>query len=410
MNFEELENVYFVGLGGIGMSGLARLLKAEGKNVQGSDLSTNETTEELKAEGIPVEQGHSPQPIQEKNWDLLIYSEAVPEDNPERQAAQVASIPTLSYFQALGEWAKHHHVVAIAGTHGKTTTTAILGLILLNAGKDPTVLLGSKLKEFDNKNIHKGNSDLFVVEACEYRRNFLSLEPQLLGITNMEWDHMDYFKDKEDYLHAFQEFADQSEEILWPEDTSDYEGDLGIPGAHNLKNAGLAAQMARRLGVEESVIAETLHDYQGAWRRFEYKGTTVEGALIYDDYAHHPTEIQATLAGAREKYPNVRIVAVFQPHQYSRTAALLEDFAGSFEEADEVIIPNIYEARDSEADKHAVSTGTLVEAIEHHHDNVRNGEGLEKTAEYLKDTIGEGDLVLVMGAGDVDKIIPDLLQ
>jgi UDP-N-acetylmuramate--alanine ligase len=285
----------------------------------------------------------------------------------------------------------------------------MLGLMLIEAGYDPTVLIGSKLKEFGNRNVHVGQSDLFVLEACEYRRNFMSLHPDLLGITNIELDHLDYFKNQDDYEQAFEDLAAQSNEVLWPDEHAEYEGELGLPGQHNLMNAGLAAQMARRLGVSEDVIASVLKRYQGAWRRFEYKGETPEGAVIYDDYAHHPSEIQATLEGAREKYPEARIVAVFQPHQYSRTAALLDAFAESFENADEVIIPNIYEARDSEADKRAVSVETLVEAILHHHDNVRAGEGLEATAEYLADTISSGDLVLVMGAGDVGKIIGKLL-
>jgi len=179
---------------------------------------------------------------------------------------------------------------------------------------------------------------------------------------------------------------------------------VGVPGDHNLMNAGMAAYLARRLGVSEGVIAESLKAYHGAWRRFEYKGMTLNGAAVYDDYAHHPTEIMATLAAAREKFPNERIVAVFQPHQYSRTRDLLEGFAQAFEDADEVIIPNIYAARDRAADKSSISPEILVEEISKYHDNVRYGNGLEKTAEYLEETTEDGDLVLVMGAGDVDQV------
>ncbi|MFA4814529.1 MAG: UDP-N-acetylmuramate--L-alanine ligase [Candidatus Gracilibacteria bacterium] len=406
--FEDQNEIYLVGIGGIGMSGLARLLKAFGKEVRGSDSTASSTTAELEAEGIPVVIGHYPEHLPDTT-ELVIYSEAIPPVNPELLKAKELEIPTMTYFQALGEVTKNYHLIAIAGTHGKTTTTAMLGLILENAGLDPTVLLGSKLKEFGNRNVKVGESDLFVLEACEYRRNFMSLKPDLLGVTNMEFDHTDYFKSWKDYKMAFEELSARSGEVIWPEDVGEYEGELGLPGVHNLMNAGLAALIARKIGVSEDVIAETLKGYQGAWRRFEYKGTTMNGALIYDDYAHHPSEIRATLEGAREKYPEARIVAVFQPHQYSRTAALLDAFAESFEDADEVIIPNIYEARDTEADKHAVSTETLVEAISCHHDNVRNGEGLEATAEYLEDTLNDGDLVLVMGAGDVDKITEKLL-
>ncbi len=406
--FEDQNSVYFVGIGGIGMSGLARLMKAFGKEVSGSDSTASSTTAELEAEGIQVNIGHYPENLPEET-ELVIYSEAIPPVNPELLKAKELEIPMMTYFQALGEVTKDYRLIAIAGTHGKTTTTAMLGLMLDNAGYSPTVLLGSKLKEFGNRNVKVGESDIFVLEACEYRRNFMSLEPDLLGVTNMELDHTDYFKDWDDYQMAFEDLSAQSGEVIWPDEVGEYEGEMGLPGAHNLMNAGLAAQMARKLGVSEDVIADTLKEYQGAWRRFEFKGHTVGGAMVYDDYAHHPSEIQATLEGAREKYPEARIVAVFQPHQYSRTAALLEAFAESFENADEVIIPNIYEARDTDADKRAVSVDTLVEAIEHHHDNVRNGEGLDATAEYLEETLNDGDLVLVMGAGDVNKIIQKLL-
>jgi UDP-N-acetylmuramate--alanine ligase len=265
------------------------------------------------------------------------------------------------------------------------------------------------LKAFGNKNLRVGSGELFLVEACEYRRNFLSLHPDLLGITNIEMDHPDYFKDEADYQSAFDRLVEQSREVLFPEDFSEYEGELGVPGEHNQRNAGLAAQMARRLGVKEPDIARALSAYSGAWRRFEFKGISLYGARIYDDYAHHPSEIVATLQGARELYPEERIVVVFQPHQYSRTRALLQDFAEAFEEADEVIIPNIYPARDSEEDRKAVSPESLVEAISQVHDHVRNGSGLEKTQAYLEETLEEGDVLIVMGAGDVDQIIPKLL-
>lgn len=406
--FEETNKVFFVGIGGIGMSGLARLLKAKERHVEGSDAHASSTTQELEDEGIAVHLGHAGTQLPE-DTELLVYSEAVPEDNPERQQAREWGIPEMSYFEALGEATRHHHVIAIAGSHGKTTTTAMLGLILERAGKDPTVIVGSKLKEFGNRNVRVGQSDLFVVEACEYRRNFMSLKSDLLGITNIELDHLDYFKGQEDYEQAFEDLAAQSQEVLWPEDVSEYEGELSIPGEHNLMNAGMAAALARRLGVGEPAIASALLDYKGAWRRFEFKGASLYGALIYDDYAHHPTEIRATLAGAREQFPDARIVAVFQPHQYSRTAALLDEFADAFADADEVIIPNIYEARDTAEDKAAVSTDTLVEAIAEYHDDVKNGQGLAETAAYLAETTEEGDVILVMGAGDVNKIIPALL-
>lgn len=391
------------------MSGLARLMKAAGLNVQGSDSTDSALINALRKEGIPVGIGHLSENLP-MDSSLLVYSEAVPDDAPERVQAREWDVPELSYFEALGKWTEAYRVVAIAGTHGKTTTTAMLGLILIRAGFDPTVLVGSTLREFENKNIYKGESEIFVVEACEYRRSFLSLKPALLGITNIDLDHLDYYKDMADYESAFASLASQSEEVIWPDENSEYEGDLALPGAHNQMNAGLAANMARRLGVSEEDIAEALAEFHGAARRFEFKGETPEGALIYDDYAHHPAEIQATLAGARERYPEARIVAVFQAHQYSRTARLLDDFAGSFEDADEVIIPNIYAARDTEEDLNAVSAEDLVEAISDFHENVRHGKNLEATAEYLIETLNDGDVVLVMGAGNIAELIPRILS
>ena len=408
-NFKDANKFFFIGIGGIGMSGLARLLQAKGKEVSGSDSSHSSTIDELEEEGFGISIGHAAHHLDE-DTECVIYSEAIPETNRELQKARELEIPTLTYFEALGEVSKDYHVVAVAGSHGKTTTTAMLALILEAAGKDPTVIVGSKLKEFGNKNVRVGESDLFVVEACEYRRNFMSLKPDLLGITNIELDHLDYFKDQNDYENAFNQIAAQSKEVLWPEDTSEFEGEVGVPGDHNLRNAGLAAAMARRLGASEFDIAEALAAYQGAWRRFEFKGTSLYGAKIYDDYAHHPSEIQATLAGAREKFPEERIVAVFQPHQYSRTRALFDEFVGSFEDADEVIIPNIYAARDTEEDKRSTPAEELAEAIAEIHDNAHCEAGLENTASYLEDSLEEGDVLIVMGAGDVNSIIPKLLS
>ena len=407
-NFKDANTFFFIGIGGIGMSGLARLLKAQGKEVSGSDSVRSTTIDELEEEDFGITVGHDAHHL-DPETECVVYSEAIPETNRELQKARELGIPTLTYFQALGEASRDYRVIAVAGSHGKTTTTAMLALILEAAGKDPTVIVGSKLKEFGNKNVRVGESDLFVVEACEYRRNFMSLRPDLLGITNIELDHLDYFKDQDDYENAFNALAAQSKEVLWPDDSSEYEGEVGVPGQHNLSNAGLAAALARRLGCPENAIATALREYQGAWRRFEYKGDTLYGAKVYDDYAHHPTEIEATLEGAREKFPDARIVAVFQPHQYSRTAALFDEFAGAFSDADEVIIPNIYAARDTDEDKAATSAEELAEAIADQHDNAHHEAGLENTASYLEDTLEEGDVLIVMGAGDVNKIIPMLL-
>lgn len=384
------------------MSALARYFMSCGKNVSGSDLIEGSLVEELKGEGVIIGQGDLP-----RNTDLVIYSEAVPLDNVELEKARDLNIPTMTYFEALGKVSESFRLVAVAGTHGKSTTTSMLGLILTRAGLDPTVIVGTKVKEFGSKNIRIGESDLMLVEACEYRRNFLHLRPELLGILNIEMDHLDYFKSYEDYRKAFDELAARSGEVIWPDDVSEYEGELTVPGEHNLLNAAMAAMLARKLGVDEISIATALKDFEGIWRRFEYCGTSC-GALVYDDYAHHPSEIRATLQAAREKHPDARIVAVFQPHQYSRTAGLLDEFAESFEDADEVIIADIYEARDTDEDKRAVSAEQLADAIPH--DEVQHISGMDKIARYLLDTLNEGDMLLVMGAGDITNLVPMILD
>lgn len=386
------------------MSALARFFKAKGFDVLGTDSTESPLCLELQAEGIKVTIGHGELP---KDVDLVIYSEAIPLDNVELERAHDLEIPAITYFDALGKVAESFHLVAIAGTHGKSTTTSMLGLILTAAGFDPTVIVGTKVKEFGNKNIRVGESDLMLVEACEYRRNFLHLKPDLLGILNVEMDHLDYFKSYEDYEKAFHQLAAQSKEVVWPDDVSEYDGELTVPGEHNLLNAAMAANLARKLQVPELVIAKALKEFDGVWRRFEYCGTSC-GALVYDDYAHHPSEIMATLQAAREKHPEARIVAVFQPHQYSRTAALFDDFAESFEDADEVIIADIYEARDSDEDKAAVSAQKLADAIPH--DEVQHISGIDKIAHYLLDTLNDGDMVLVMGAGNITNLVPMILD
>jgi UDP-N-acetylmuramate--alanine ligase len=394
-----VQRIHFVGIGGIGASGLARLLFMQGKDVSGSDLTATELTRDLSLEGIEVKIGHLALP----EVDILIYSEAVPGNDPQRLEAKERGIPEMNYFEALGEFVEDYRVIAVAGTHGKTTTATMLALILIAADYDPTVLVGTKVKELEGKNMRMGASDFFLVEACEYRRDFLTLSPALLGVTNMEFDHMDYFKDYADYHSAFEELSEQCEEVIWPDDYSEFEGDLKVPGNHNLMNAGLAAHMARRLGVPEGIISSTLEEFTGTWRRFEYKGE-LNGAIIIDDYAHHPTEIRATIQAAEEEYPERRIVAVFQPHQFSRTIALIDEFAASFEGASEVIIPNIYAVRDSEADKNALTAKGFVETISKHHMNAKFIDGLEATAAYLKESLSEDDVLLVMGAGPIDAI------
>ncbi len=387
-----------VGVGGIGMSGLARILHAQGVRVTGSDRTATAITTKLAEEGILVSIGEVDLP---ESVDRLIYSEAVPTDDLSRRQAQERGVESRNYFQALGDWAADKKVIAIAGTHGKSTTTAMLGLILLEAGLDPTVLVGTNLKEFGGRNVHLGASDWLVVEACEYRRNFMVFHPEILGILNMEWDHPDSFPSFADYQQAFADLSAQSRAVV--SDYGIYEGPLGIFGAHNRKNAGLATKIALQLGVSMPVIESALAKFHGTWRRMEFKGE-FQGAPAYDDYAHHPSEIQATLAALRAQYPEKRLITVFEPHQYSRTRYLLEGFATAFTDADHVIIPGIYQVRDSAEDVEAVSGQSLADEIAKNHPSVEFCASDERVVERLRTLVGPDSVLVVMGAGPIDRL------
>jgi len=425
-------HIHFVGIGGIGMSALARLYRARGEEVTGSDASDSPLLEALRDEGMGVFVGHSAFQVS-TDVEVVIYSEAISLDNPELESARERGIPMKTYFEALGEITEEFKTIAVAGTHGKTTTTALIARLLMQSYRDPTVVIGTQMHELEGKNMRLGGGDWMVVEACEYRRSFLHLAPTMVVLTNIELDHLDYYKNFEDYLDAFKEFVSmipedgvligngddpnvrdvaesaRCEVVFFDGDSPDLNKlKLKVPGHHNRMNALAAFTVGLVIGGEEEAMLSALNSFTGTWRRFEFKGH-FNGADVYDDYAHHPTEIRATLQAAREKYPDHRLVAVFQPHQHSRTKHFLEEFAQAFDGADEVVIPNIYKVRDTEEDVKAVSVERFVSTLQKNHDMVKNGEGLEKTIGYLKETIGPNDLVLVMGAGDVWKVADGLL-
>ena len=425
-------HIHFVGIGGIGMSALARLYRARGEEVTGSDALDSPLLEALRDEGMGVFVGHSAFQVS-TDVEVVIYSEAISLDNPELESARERGIPMKTYFEALGEITEEFKTIAVAGTHGKTTTTALIARLLMQSYRDPTVVIGTQMHELEGKNMRLGGGDWMVVEACEYRRSFLHLAPTMVVLTNIELDHLDYYKNFEDYLDAFKEFVSmipedgvligngddpnvrdvaesaRCEVVFFDGDSPDLNKlKLKVPGHHNRMNALAAFTVGLVIGGEEEAMLSALNSFTGTWRRFEFKGH-FNGADVYDDYAHHPTEIRATLQAAREKYPDHRLVAVFQPHQHSRTKHFLEEFAQAFDGADEVVIPNIYKVRDTEEDVKAVSVERFVSTLQKNHDMVKNGEGLEKTIGYLKETIGPNDLVLVMGAGDVWKVADELL-
>lgn len=449
-NIDFLSRVHFVGIGGIGMSALARLLNSKGIHVSGSDDNSYFLIQELVDEGI-VFKGKGKSSNITKNIDLVVYSSAVPDQHVELVQARNYCIPTASYAQLLGKISQEYFTIAICGTHGKSTTTAMAGKVLIDCGLDPTVIVGTLVPAFQNKNIRIGASRYLIVEACEYKRSFLHLHPNIILITNIDGDHYDYYTDFNDYCLAFNEFVhllpskgsaignfddpavreilsscrkliksfgvecEFVDFYLREKDifkNNEFVGHLNLQlfGHHNYLNALAVSALSDVLTLNQSQVVRSLNNYSGSWRRFEFKGTK-DGVDFYEDYAHHPREIQATIAGAREKYGyERRIVVCFQPHQFNRTKKFFNDFAASFKNANLVIIPNIYAVRDSKDDLESLTCDQLVQEINKHQIYAVNGQGIDKSTEFLKENLKSGDICILMGAGDVWKITEKILN
>lgn len=390
-----------VGIGGIGMSALAQLYAHEGARVTGSDRSASLTTEMLEDKGIAVRIGQLAENVPE-DTDLLVYSAAVPSENTERVRGRELGIPELNYPEALGQVTAGKRLIAVVGTHGKTTTTAMIGKMLEDAGKDPTVVVGSIVPQWQT-NFRPGGSDLFVVEACEYRKHFLAFHPEVLVVTNIEWDHTDFYKTEGEFVAAFDEVKAQAGRVI---DASVYQAtsvpELHLPGSFNQDNAraAKAGVMALCPDIDEAVLDESLRNFKGTWRRFEYKGKTVSGADLYDDYAHHPTSIVKTIQAAREKFLGKQIVVFFHPHLYSRTRDLFDGFVAALKTADQVYVLPVFAAR--EPHDASVSNEALAEAIRKNGGKAEAVGGMEEVTEKIK-YFGAETVVFTMGAGDVYK-------
>lgn len=411
MKLREYKNVFCIGIGGIGISAIARYCLSRGAHVSGSDGSSSRITEDLQKDGVEVYKGHNASHISE-DTDLVIYTIAVTENNVELKSAREKGIICLTYPEALGMLTEEYTTIAVSGTHGKTTTTAMVASMLTACGVSPTVIVGSLLGE-GGSNFVKGDSKYLIVEACEYKRSFLNLHPSHILVTNIDEDHLDYYKDIHDIKHAFQQFADKLPEdgfIVTHHDVSLHTSgkkingdtidrdsiDLSVLGEHNKKNAQLALALAEALGLDETRAREGLLAFTGTWRRLEYKGTQ-KGAIVYDDYGHHPTEIQATLQALREKYKQgkFKLIVVFQPHLYSRTKLLLQEFSQAFSLADKICVLPIYASR--EKDDETISSHDLVEITP----NAIAMESFEEVKKYLDKNAHSGSVVLTIGAGDV---------
>lgn len=425
LNLAEVKRVHFIGVGGIGMSALARLFAHEGKVVSGSDRSHTFITEELEKLGIHIYTEQVAGNITD-DIELVVYTEAMTEEHEEMKAGRALGVPMVNYFEALGLVANPYHLVAVAGSHGKTTTTAMLADILEMADLDPTVVVGS-LRAKTGSNFRPGKSKYAVVEACEYKRDFLHLEPMVLVITNVEFEHVDYYKDLADVQNAFAELVSKVPEegyiiapVRQPElapvlagakaTVVDYHEYLDLllplkhPGLHNRQNAAAAkAAAVVALGIARETVDKALSAFSGTWRRFEYKGVMVGTEVpVYDDYGHHPTEVAATIHAARELYPDKKIIVAFQPHTYSRTKELFGDFVAALALADRVYLAPIYAAR--EEDKGEVSSEKLAEAIVALGKEAVTTAGLDELEVALKESVKEDSVVLVMGAGPITKV------
>ncbi len=423
----QIDKIHFVGIGGVGMSALAQYFADHGARVTGSDRSASPVTEMLGKNGITVLMPQRAENVPE-DAEWVVYSDAVPADNPERARAAARGISQCSYFQMLGKISEGKRTIAIAGTHGKTTTTGMLAKILTDAGGSPTVIVGSIVRDFESNYVH-GDSDVFVVEACEYKDHVLELSPETLVITNLEWDHTDYFDSLESLQQSFRKAVQKVPEhgaiVTNPNNpniapvlegakarvidyTQEPARELLLPGDFNQMNARAAAAAARlvRPDLAEAQIAASLAAFHGTWRRFEYKGKTARGADVFDDYAHHPTAVASTLRALREKTEG-RVFVAFHPHLYSRTHDLFADFAKAFSGADEVLIAPIYAAR--EIDDGRVSSEKLAAAIAAHGTPARAASFTEIEAAFENEP-KEGDAVMTMGAGDIYKVADALVQ
>lgn len=417
VDLTKIKKVFFIGIGGIGISALAKMALSKDMDVLGlNDEESSKTLEPLKDAGAIIYYQNELKELPDA--DLYVYSDAWLYRGPEIiQDARSRGKSVLSYFEALGQFAKEYKVIAIAGTHGKTTTTAMIAEILVDAGLDPTVIVGSFVKKFGS-NFREGKSEYLVVEADEYMRHFLNFHPFIAVITNIEADHLDYYKNIEDVQDAFTKFLSQSENKIL-----NYNPYLGkvpkllVPGLHNRLNAAAALAVADMLNVKEEVAQKSLAEFSGTWRRLEKKGETKEGTIIYDDYAHHPTEIRASLQALRELYPKgdlpaqagKKITVLFQPHLYSRTKALFDDFVKCFEEADQILLLPIYFARE---DKDlTVSSEKLAQFIGKTGQSVQAFSSFEDAETFIKGlNLGEKDVFVTMGAGEAYKVADKVFE
>lgn len=441
----ERQHVHCIGIGGIGVGALARFYHAKRWKVTGSDPKGFDNTDELKKIGIPVatrgiKKGRLPRSV-----NLVIHTVASPQDTYERRELSEAKrrkIRILSYPQAVGELTRRFTTIAVAGAHGKSTTTGLISIVLIRAGLDPTVIIGTKLREFKSSNFHYGRSNYLVLEADEYRASFLNYTPAVAIITNIDREHLDFYKNIRNIETAFKNFLlgippsgnavlnrdnlvlrrvgtqlkrkRPDVNIKWfslkDPSAQKLKKVLQIPGRHNVSNALAAYAVGRIFKIPEKTILAALHSYRGAWRRFDYQGLFA-GAKIFADYAHHPTEIAATIQGTREKFPNSRIWCVFQPHHYERTRDLFREFTRAFDGCDAVLMLDIYEVagREKKNKSPKIHSERLAQAIARRGVAAQYLNEPKRLRAFLRRHLMKGDVVLMMGAGSIWEMTKQLM-
>jgi UDP-N-acetylmuramate--alanine ligase len=431
MSIFDKQNYHFIGIGGIGISAIARMLLLQGKKVSGSDLANSEITEDLQKLGAMIYFDQKQENVGE-NTEVVIYTVAIDQNNPELKKAKDLNIICKSYPEALGELTETMRTIAVSGTHGKTTTTAMIAHIMNNLGLDPTVIIGSKMLGVDS-NFKKGSSDYLVVEACEYKKSFLNLTPQILIITNIEEDHLDYYKDLNEIMDAFKELAErvkdggfiitnlnnenikkviESANLKSGVKVFDYSNieipiDTKIEGEHNIDNAKSAIRAISCIFTDKEKIKKSLFGFKGTWRRMGFKGER-SGNIYFDDYAHHPTAIKLTLEGVRQKYKDKKIVCAFEPHQQSRTREFFDQFVDSLAVADYIFIAPVYITR--EKDDGITTNSKIVDKLRESGSDAKTVENPEELKNYIQ-KLNRNDLcVILMGAGDIYKWTPELLN
>lgn len=454
-----MSHLHLIGAGGIGVSAIGRYYKSLGWSVSGSDGASSDVTRDLEREGITIAIGHKAENLP-AHTDLVVYSEAIitkPDlskeeqllANPELRSAKEKGIKHRSYPESLGDIANPKYEIAVTGSHGKSTTTGFISVMLANSSKGGSTIVGTKLSNFGGTNLRSDPaSPYFAIEACEYRRSFLHYTPEIAVITNIDLDHLDYYKDVEDYISAFVSFVENTKTaVILPANDANckklyervseakrtalkwyfveqdsYTVDrkkypipkltLKVPGDHLAFDANLAYVAGQIIEMKQDEITSGLEAYSGAWRRSELVGETENGNLVYSDYGHHPNEIAPTLKAIKEANPDRFFVVIFQPHQYSRTRELLDEFATCFGDADELIVPNIYFSRDKKEDVEWMTVDRLLDAIEPHNPNLTDGEGLENTEGIILQLDEENPgrlLFLLLGAGNVDELRYNIL-